>query len=194
MRVAFEEALSETQLLLNTSSHGAGDNVAVELELLLHGGPESGGNFLRASFGGCAICGIIDIVAVARHGCAGLESLWEGRGFFFEKLGGGGGCWFVEGCLVGWLVVWELRDGTWGSHSATLRVNDFAMSNMDHCPLPSLHLHCPVYISTAQLTSPLSTAQFTFTGLCLHGRLFSRGCPLAEFPSSRLTHSHVTIA
>lgn len=103
MRVAFEEALSETQLLLNTSSHGAGDNVAVELELLLHGGPESGGNLLRASFGGCAICGIIDIVAVARHGCTGLESLWEGRGFFSRNWGGGVvGLWRVA-WLVGWL-------------------------------------------------------------------------------------------
>lgn len=109
MRVAFEKALGETQLLLNTGSHGAGDNVAVELKLLLHGGPESGGDLLRAGFGGSAICGaiIVVIVAVAGHGCGGgggLRGVLGGRGGEGRSRGSGVGCCGgLLACLKGWL-------------------------------------------------------------------------------------------
>lgn len=160
MRVAFEKALGETQLLLNTGSHGAGDNVAVELELLLHGGPECGGDLLRAGFGGCAICGaiIVVIVAVAGHGCGGGlgESWGRGRGGEVSRVVL---AWRV-GCLE------RPRRDMWGSHSATCRVNDSAMSNMDdhdrdhgllHCPLPRSHcgpLSCSSGAATLGLGAP----------------------------------------
>lgn len=89
MWVAFEEAFGETQLLFNTNSHGIGDNVAIELELLPHGGLERGGDLLRIYCGGCAACAVV--VAVAGHGCDGLERLGEGRvsgccGGLFDSL------------------------------------------------------------------------------------------------------------
>lgn len=97
MRVTSEETLGETQLFLDAGSHGAGDNAAIELELLLHSGPERGGDLLGIGRGSCAAC--VVFVAVVGHSCV----CWAG---LLRRLGGGGGGEggeFLGGCCGGFV-------------------------------------------------------------------------------------------
>lgn len=62
MRVVLEESLAEGKLVFDAGSHDAGDNVSIELELLLDGGAESCGDL----GGGDGAAG--GFVVVAGHG------------------------------------------------------------------------------------------------------------------------------